>query len=350
MPPALILQLSNLYSTLNLTNLKVLGLVCVFPSLLGMSDNSLSNTFTISIFAPAAVFLLIFFFLIVKKLIKRCLRIENEEASLKKQTASAMIFIAYFSFFNASTLFISTFSCKTDPSGDSYMNSKPYQSVRCYSEEWYIMLKAASAGCCLFILLPLLIFSFLLHKCKDSLHEPSTASWLGYLYTSYKPNDNMMVHTSWRFFEILFMVYRFVLAVSISIPESDSIWKPIGTMIVLLAIIPVFLFIKPYTYHSDNVAAFIAILSLIFTLFVATTINPSSQDPTIALIIIMLVNIVIVLMFIGLILGRGRESIKAHWKELKSSIVGIYVRLKRIKDDIFHRNEDSLESIIQEQP
>lgn len=344
MPSFLIRKLSTLFSTINLSNLRFIGFMCIFPEYLGMSNHSLSNKFIISIFAPAAVFLLIFFFMCLKKLVTVCFKIEIEQISFKKQCALAIVFVSYFSFFNAASLFISVFSCKKDPLGYSYMNALPYQTVRCYSDEWYIMLKAASIGFCLFILLPVVIFSFLLHKFKDSLHEKRTACWLGYLYASYKPKDNSNQHISffqgrfWSYFEVLFMIYRFVLAVSISIPDSDSILKPIGIMIVLFAIIPVFLFIKPYILYADNILAFTTICSLIITLFISMAISQSAEDLTFPSIMIGLVNGCTVLAFIIMVILRARKDFRSHWQNFKLYLIAAYTRLRKIR--LFRRKED----------
>ena len=350
-PPYLIRRLSNLFTTVNVSNLKFVGFVCVFPELLGIPKYSLANKFIVSTFAPAAVLVIILIFLCVKKLARACFRIEVHEQSFAKQVALVMIFVSYFSFFNAASLFISVFSCKKDPLGRRYMNAQTYQSVLCYGDEWHIMFKTACVGFCLFILLPILVFCILLYRFKGSLYEETTASWLGYLYTSYKPKEDELHFTSWfgrqfwSFFEVLFMSYRFILAVSISVPDSDSIWRPIGMGIVLFSILPVFLFIKPYTRPTDNIIAFVTILSLIFTLFASTTITQSAEDLTPAWILIALVNACTILMFVVLTIARAWDDLRNSWKKLKLGLVALYTRLKNIR--LFRKENDLSESMIQ---
>jgi hypothetical protein len=202
------------------------------------------------------------------------------------------------------------------------------------------MVIAAAIGGFFLVVLPLVVFTILLFRHRHSLADPVLSSWLGYLYTSYRPKEDTMASNPRAvmcfYSEVLYMVFRFALAASLSIPNNQSPWKPIINAMLLIAILPVFLGFKPYTRPIDNHAAFTCIIVLIITLFVTVQIDNKAavEDVTIFEVLILAINGLTVVMFFVLIVWCGRGELQRNVNNIKEWVNHYYTRAQQYKNRI----------------
>lgn len=265
------------------------------------------------------------------------------------------MFVVHFSFFNASSLVISVVTCAKDPSGHKYMTAQHYESVRCDSNEWRCMVKAAIVGAVFLIVQPLIVFTILLHRYRKNLEDATVKPCLGYLYASYRPvnigNTTFKLRDSyWYFFEIGYMIIRFSLAVGLSVPITESVWAPCAVLLLFLFLSSSFLKLQPYTRSVDNKAAFYSIITLIILLFASVQINSVDKNPmnsistwfeVFGFVVFGGVNCCTVMMFIVLIVWYERDDIKANMNSVKESFVSCWNRLKRCRKSIIAQDQQS---------
>ncbi len=174
--------LSQVYGRLEIINVKMVGLVCIFPDLLGRDKNAILYQYLVSLFAPVFVFLVVLVLLLLRGIFNKC---RTGRFEIKSKIFFSLTYIAYFSYFNAATLVTSIFNCVKDSTGHSYLNIYPY--VNCGSETWKLLLVTAVFGGIFLLVLPFTVFTILLYRNRDKLSNPHFQSWLGHLYMSYAP-------------------------------------------------------------------------------------------------------------------------------------------------------------------
>ena len=185
------LDIGALATLLGFNNSQFLTLDCVFPDVLIYSENKDLHRFIFSVCSPFVLLIVILFFILFKTFVRCWFGYPQDETPIKCQFAFVFIFIAYFSFFNASSL---VFSALISSSGETKF-------------------LLATVFCSLFVVfLPLVVFALLLHRHRDTLNNPSVRSWLGYLYASYQLPENQTPRLRyWYLLEIPFMLFRFLL-------------------------------------------------------------------------------------------------------------------------------------------
>lgn len=353
-PPYWYFLATNWFSRISFSNVNFIGLVCLFPQILGISKHAHLYRFILSLCAPVIIFLFVLIFLVFKEIVlyicrKTGLR-RTSSVSMRTQILFSLVFIAYFSYFNASTLVISVFSCSADASGYEFMTSQNYRSVRCHTTEWQGMVIAAIIAGFVLILLPLLTFTFLLKTHKVSLNDPSLTAWLGYLYVSYKPaevsSSSRVRNALWLYFEVFYMIYRFSLASCLAIQNGIS---QLLVVVLLIALLPVFAGLKPYSRPVDNYAAFASTVSLIITLFV-TVLSKSPTEPfniTFLLFSVLALNGLTIFMHIVLIIWYGKENLKNNAHSLKERVLSYYDRMTEVCRNNSSVNQDPfIESLV----
>ena len=315
-----------------------MGLVCLFPEKLGASGNATLHNTILSLCAPIVVFIAVVIFLAIKG----CMH--QREIGWKKiryQVLFSIIFILYFSFFNASTLVISTFNCIQDSSGNYYLEPHPW--LECEGFEYHKLVILASAGAVVFIVIPLVTFTFLLWKYSDCLETPEVRPWLGYLYICYEPKDGINIDASfrrkvWCYAEVVFMLLRLALAASIAIPHNSSIWKKVGILIVLLIILAYFTFLKPYSRQLENALACVSIMVLICTFLSAIQLDAMWTDGQYSLdqhdeqtlrFFVFVINAIVITAFSAGIIHQTKEELLRNLRTFKQHMTRLCIKFKQ---------------------
>ncbi len=132
-------------------------------------------------------------------------------------------------------------------------------------------------------------------------------------------------HNYLYFSEILFMILRLLLAVSLNVfSDEQLIWKNIGVLGVLILIIVVFVILKPYRIGIENVMGCVSVFILMFNFFGSTQIDAMRKySHTIRLSVqwfFFLINVVMVAIFVIVILKHGWENIKANARKVKQFV------------------------------
>ncbi len=132
-------------------------------------------------------------------------------------------------------------------------------------------------------------------------------------------------HNYLYFSEILFMILRLLLAISLNVFNDEQlIWKNIGVLGVLILIIIVFVVLKPYKISTENVMGCVSVFILMFNFFGSTQIDAMKKySYTIRLSVqwfFFLINFIIVAIFVTVILKHGRKNIIANVKRAQQLV------------------------------
>ena len=337
---------------LQFVNLRFVGLVCLFPEQLGASSDSTLHGTILSLCAPIVVFIAICIFLAIKGCMHR------RQMGWKKisyQIRFSIIFILYFSFFNASTVIISIFNCVQDASGNYYLEPHPW--LECKGPEYDKLTILAIVGGIVFIAIPPVAFSILLFRYSDRLYTRQVKPWLGYLYICYRPEEtaNMAMVTLsykqklWCFAEILFMLLRFILAVCISIPHNSSIWKNVYIIMALLVILSAYFFLKPYSRRAENILACVSIMVLILSFIASIQLNAmwtdrtyirDNKEETALRCFVFVINAALVIAFSIGIIHQTKRELTRNWRAVKRKARNLW---RTIRHKINRRNTTDID-------
>jgi len=371
--------LSWVSDRLSFSNFNFIGLVCLFPYTLGISQYATVNRYILSLCAPGMIFALIVVFLLFKQALLFCCRkmgfnLPNAH-TLKVQVLFSLVFVVYFSFFNALSLVISIFTCAKDPSDGEdrglydhfedredyeYMTTQHYESVQCYNSiEWHYMFIAAIVGAVILVVLPLIIFTILLRRYRNSLDDPDVIAWLGILYASYKPTDisnttSRLRANYWHYFEIGYMIIRFPLAFGlVSLNFETTAWiSNAAVLLLFLALAWIFLKLQPYTLGVENNAAFNSIIALLITLIFSLPLNALKQSKmfqkedlvlskfmSTTNMVLLVVNGGTIIMFIVLIIWYGRKHLKANIRSVIEFFVYCWNIFRKCKKENIEQDQ-----------
>ena len=237
--PILLQELSRLLTMLRASSLHFTTLPCIFQDSLIHSVKRRWNNLVCSFCAPLVALFIILCFILLRRILRLCIRKSRNDTPFVDQCAFAVVFVAYYSFFNSSTLAFNTFC-------NSPLNSEEY--------------KLAIFGLIAFGLLPFVVFTSLLYKYRSNLDDERVLSWLGYLYRSYRP-ENDFGRKRWQYYEIWFMCFRFTLALILTLMET--VWKFLLVIGVLLLMAVFYYKMTPFTDIWANFVALVPICSLI---------------------------------------------------------------------------------------
>ncbi len=144
-------------------------------------------------------------------------------------------------------------------------------------------------------------------------------------------------HNYLYFSEILFMILRLLLAVSLNVfSDEQLIWKNIGVLGVLILIIVVFVILKPYRIGIENIMGCVSVFILMFNFFGSTQIEAMRKySHPIRLSVqwfFFLINVVMVAIFVIVILKHGWKNIKANARKVKQFMGDCLVCVRRQDD------------------
>ena len=237
--PPLVKELSRLLTILRFNSLHFTTLPCIFQDSLIYSVKRRWNNLVCSFCAPLVALFIILCFILLRRILRLCIRKSRNDTPFVDQCAFAVVFVAYYSFFNSSTLAFNTF-CNSPLNGEERT--------------------LAIFGLIAFGLLPFVVFTSLLYKYRSNLDDERVLSWLGYLYRSYRP-ENDFGRKRWQYYEIWFMCFRFTLSLILTLIEAD--WKFLLVIAVLLLMAFFYYKVTPFTDIWANFVALVPILSLI---------------------------------------------------------------------------------------
>ena len=264
--PPLLKGIDKLYTALRFSSLHFTTLPCIFQESLINSKNSRQNSLICSFCAPLIALLIITFFILFKRLLKKYIgSAQNDVSSLKNQFFFALVFVAYYSFFNASILAFKTFN--------NY-------SIRETETQLAVF------GLIAFALLPIAVFASLLHRYRNSLNDEGVLSWLGYLYKSYMPDSDYGRSTKWHYYEIYFMCFRILLSLPLTLIQPD--WKYLVAILVLIIMAIFYYKLTPFTDIWANFVILVPIFSLIIInlfLYILPLRNPYIERDLITIVL-----------------------------------------------------------------
>ena len=276
--------IEDVYVIFRFTGLKFTTIPCIFPKSLIYSVNREINNFACSVCASLIVLFITVCFVLFKNLIESCKRPEQNVTPLKHQLAFALVFSAYFSFFNVSTFALKAFRNQLGTGSE---------------------IQIAIAGCIFFVVLSIGSLVFLPHRHRNRLDSEEVMSWLGFLYKSYREENALSRRRNWQYYEIYFMLFRLLLAVFLILVEKD--WRFIAMALVLVAMVLFYYKVTPFTDLWANFVAIVPIVSLVIInviIYVYLKSRPSSFS-SIADDLILIVNLVTIAFFMKLIVPRG---------------------------------------------
>ncbi|XP_028402407.1 putative leucine-rich repeat-containing protein DDB_G0281931 [Dendronephthya gigantea] len=225
------------YQITNAFNFELTELTCSFSD----AERPEIGILIILLLPAAAIFLIWFLHGLGKAI---CSQNRNIPSTFCKRLSIQILLFVYFPI-TAKTL--QAVSPCEHRDGLSYLKATPWLDCDGTSYNWLVTLGYVSLV--LFVIgVPLFVFLPLLYKFMDNNGEAvseDTDKWLKPLYTEFKTRYR-------RFFPLVFLARRLLLAVFLTVVPTRSAYQVIGITLLLIVFIVIILVFRPYQQYFDR--------------------------------------------------------------------------------------------------
>ena len=290
------------YKVTNVFNFELAQLTCSFS---GISKPEIS--YAILLLAPVGAVVVVWLMHILGKLVGYSI----QSSTCKRLTIQVLLFM----YFPITAKTFNALSSCVHYDGLTYLRDTPWLDCNSDSYKWLVTLGITSLA--VFVIgVPICVFAPLLFKNLNKDGEPvsdETDIWLRPLYEEYKPQYR-------RYFPLLFLARRLLLAVFLSLIPSTSCYQIVGIAFLLVSFVVVDLIASPFKQYSqkfefENMAdVVVSIVLLLSFVGLATLRNTSHLDHSLVWLILS-VNFIIVLCCVGGILILFASSLLLSQKQ-----------------------------------
>ncbi|CAB3989896.1 leucine-rich repeat-containing DDB_G0281931 [Paramuricea clavata] len=281
------------YQITNAFNFEFSKLTCSFSA-----ANRPEVTFAVILLLPIAGLSLIWLFHGLAKIC--CGRNRNISSHRYKRWSLRILLFVYFPI--TAKTFDAIFPCE-HRDGLSYLKNAPWLDCNGISHNWLLILGYLSLV--VFVIgIPLLIFGPLLYRYLDS--EGQTISqdidnWMKPLYEEFKPPFR-------RYFRLVFLSRRLLLAVFLTIVPTTSSYQILSITLLLITFIIITLVFRPYKRYSEKFEfetladVFVSVVLLLSFVSLAFVRLSTRLDNSLVWLIISMNFVMVLCCFLGIVL------------------------------------------------